>query len=285
MIYKRGRVYWYKFTYGGQAIRESTKQGNDRMARSMEAAHKTSLARGEAGFRERKVIPTLRNFCTERFEPWAKATFENTCRNNWFWFRAGIRCLTAYEPLAKAKLDEITTEKVAGFVAHEQTRLQNRGRDDGEQKRGMSVSSINSSLRVLRRILHVSTDWGLLEAAPKIQKLPGERRRERVISHDEEARYLAAAPEPLQAIATLLADSGLRPSECYALRWENIHFENGRNGTLLVERGKTAAARRQLPLTPRVRAVLKPAIKTRASRKATGFFPRPPVAAMPTTGR
>ncbi len=28
MIYKRGRVYWYKFHFLGAAIRESTKQGN-----------------------------------------------------------------------------------------------------------------------------------------------------------------------------------------------------------------------------------------------------------------
>jgi integrase len=48
----------------------------------------------------------------------------------------------------------------------------------------------------------------------------------------------------------------LRPSEFYALRWENIHFENGRRGTLLVTYGKTKAARRMVPLTPRVRAVL-----------------------------
>ena len=108
------------------SVRESTKQGNDKVARQMEAAHKTSLAKGEVGIREKRPVPTLKEFCDTRVKPWAKATFEHTCGNNWFWFRAGIRRLEC-ESLAKTKLDEITNEKVAGFAAHEQTRLQNRG--------------------------------------------------------------------------------------------------------------------------------------------------------------
>jgi integrase len=67
---------------------------------------------------------------------------------------------------------------------------------------------------------------------------------------------LRAAPEPLASIATVLADSGMRPDECHRLRWEAISWVNGRNGTLLVTHGKTAAARRLLPMTPRVRTLL-----------------------------
>jgi integrase len=52
--------------------------------------------------------------------------------------------------------------------------------------------------------------------------LPGERHRERVVAQEEEARYLAAAPEPLASIATALADTGMRPDECYRLRWVHI---------------------------------------------------------------
>ncbi len=47
-IYKRGDVYWYKFMWKGQVIRESTKQGNDKVARQMEATHRTSLAKGRS---------------------------------------------------------------------------------------------------------------------------------------------------------------------------------------------------------------------------------------------
>ena len=255
-IYKRGEVYWYKFMWQGRSVRESTKQGNDKVARQMEAAHRTSLAKGEVGIREKKPAPTLKDFCERRFEPWAKATFEHTCLNNWLWFRAGIRRLTSYEPLANVKLDEITNEKLAGFAAHEQTRLQKRGRDEKEEKRGLAVSSINSAIRVLRRVLSLAVEWGAIESAPKLALLPGELHRERVITPDEEMRYLAAASPLLGDVASVLADTGMRPDECYRMRWEEITWVNGRNGTLLVTHGKTDAARRALPMTLRVRAVL-----------------------------
>jgi len=255
-IYKRGEVYWYKFMWQGRSVRESTKQGNDKVARQMEAAHKTSLAKGEVGIREKRPVPTLKEFCDMRLEPWAKATLELTCKNNWFWFRAAIRRLRACESLAKATLDEITNEKVAGFAVHEQARWQNRGRGEEEDKRGLAVSSINSSIRVLRRLLNLAVEWGVLESVPRLALLPGEHHRERVVTPDEELRYLGAASVLLADVATVLVDTGMRPDECYRLRWEEITWVNGRNGSLLVAHGKTAAARRVLPMTPRVRTTL-----------------------------
>ena len=50
--------------------------------------------------------------------------------------------------------------------------------------------------RTLRRVLRQAAEWGLLQTVPNIKMLPGERHRERVLSAEEEARYLVAAPEP-----------------------------------------------------------------------------------------
>jgi integrase len=238
-------VYWYKFMWQGKLVRESSKQGNDKVARQMEAAHRTSLAKGEVGIREKKPAPTLAAFIDSRFEPWAKATFEKSSPKTWLdWYRVGLRAIKAYKPLADAKLDEITSERIAGFGAHRQT-----------EKR--QISTINSSLRVLRRVLRLAVEWGALETMPTVKLLAGERHRERVVSQDEEARYLAAAPEPVGSMAAVLVDTGLRPEECFRLCWEAITWLNGRHGTLLVTHGKTAAARRVLPMTPRVRNILK----------------------------
>jgi hypothetical protein len=45
-VYKRGNVYWYKFTRDGHLIRESTEQGDKKRAERMEKAHKEALAVG-----------------------------------------------------------------------------------------------------------------------------------------------------------------------------------------------------------------------------------------------
>jgi hypothetical protein len=51
----------------------------------MEAAHRTSLAKGEVGIREKKKAPTFVEFCSQRIEPHAKP------RSSWIWYRAGIK--------------------------------------------------------------------------------------------------------------------------------------------------------------------------------------------------
>jgi integrase len=290
-IYKRGKIYWYKFVWNGELIRESTKQGNDKVARQMEAAHRTRLAkekderadaakrlgfnssavlrcpecddwfplnRATAGAdrqkycspacareREKKNtrVPTLLEFCEQRFEPWAKST---TVPKTWLdFYRVGLRAIKAHNTLAGLRLDEITSENAAEFAAHRQS-----------QGKGLQISTVNSSLRILRRVLRVAAEWGLIQNVPKIKRLPGERHRERVLTVEEEARFLGAAAEPLSSIAAVLADTGMRPEECYRLCWETITWTNGRNGTLLITHGKTKAARRVLPFTPRVRAIL-----------------------------
>src|SRR5437899_558314 len=74
--------------------------------------------------------------------------------------------------------------------------------------------------------------------------------------HGGGTKYLTSAAEPLASVATVLVDTGLRPEECFKLRWEHISFNSGRHGALRVMQGKTAAARRMLPLTLRVRTIL-----------------------------
>src|SRR2546422_361640 len=39
-IFKRGNVYWYHFLWNGQHVQKSTAQGNLRVARQIEAAHR-----------------------------------------------------------------------------------------------------------------------------------------------------------------------------------------------------------------------------------------------------
>ncbi|MGO9517135.1 MAG: tyrosine-type recombinase/integrase [Candidatus Korobacteraceae bacterium] len=242
MIYKRGRIYWYKFVWQGESIRESTKQGNDKVARQMEAAHRTSLVKGEVGIRERKQVPTLGTFAGSQFMPWAQATFAAKPKT-WLWYRNGVRRLLAGREVAECNLDQIAGEHIAGYVAR-------------RQSEGLLVSSINRELQVLRRMLRLALEWGVVERVAKVRMISGEQHREFVLTSEEEARYLAAAPEPLASIATVLADTGFRPEESYRMRWEAVTWMNGRNGTILVTHGKTAAVRRVIPMTPRVRALL-----------------------------
>lgn len=243
-IFKRGNIYWYHFLFNGQHIQASTKQGNPRTARQIEAAHRTALAKGEVGIVRKKPIPTLAEFIADRFAPWARATFEQTSPKTWTgWYRTQIANISAYPALVNRKLDAITSEHAADYAAH-------------LQAKGWRPSSVNCSLRILRRALRLAVEWGIAPSAPRIKLLRGEHHRERVVTREEELRYLAACGERMADIATVLIDTGMRPEENYRLRWDYVNWDNGRYGTVRVTHGKTAAARRMIPMTARVRSIL-----------------------------
>lgn len=240
-IYKRGGIYWYKFMWNGEVIRQSSRQTNRNVARQIGASHRAALAKGEAGIRRREPVPTLTDFIKSRVGPRLEAS---TSPKTWVdYYRPNLGTICAYSPIASQRLDRITSERAADFAAW-------------RRSKGLQASSVNSSLQVLRRVLRLASEWGVIDHAPKIKMLPGEGHREHVVMPDEEARYLAAAPDALASVAVILLDTGLRPDECYRLRWEAVSWANGRNGTVFVIHGKTAAARRVLPMTLRVRQVM-----------------------------
>src|SRR2546427_12736747 len=97
-VYKRGRVWWYKFTWNGEPIRESTKQTNKRVAEQIEAAHKVTLAKGEVGIRDRKPAPTLREFAKQDFLPFCESTFAVKTKTL-LYYENGTARLLEYGPL------------------------------------------------------------------------------------------------------------------------------------------------------------------------------------------
>jgi len=55
----------------------------------------------------------------------------------------------------------------------------------------------------------------------------------------------------------VLIDTGLRPDELHRMQWQEISLPTaGKRGTILVLKGKTSAARRLIPMTPRVHGTL-----------------------------
>jgi integrase len=257
-VYKRGKVWWYKFNWNGEAIRESTKQTNKRTAEQIEATHKTSLAKGEVGLRDRKPAPTLREFALGDFLPFARSTFAakpKTLR----YYEYGVKSLLAFDKLADSRLDAITGETMGAFVA-------------SRASRGLEVSSINRELQALRRMFHLAQEWGRVERAlPTVKMVPGEKHRERVLTSEKESLYFSAAATKamdqhtdarlLADVARILLDCGLRPEECFRLRPENVT-----DGRLEIQFGKTDNARRRIPMTPNVQAI----IEMRLSKTAGG---------------
>lgn len=285
-LYKRGDIYWYRFVWSGELIRESTRQSNKRVAQQMEAAHRASLAKGEVGIREKKAAPTLQKFMEEDFLPFVRTTKAgkpNTVR----FYENSVASLTAYAKLSSLPLDQITPEQIAGFVAYRQA---------GK----VQVATINRDLATFRRLFNLAVEWGKVTTIlPRVRLLGGENHRERVLSFEEERKYLEAVTnighqlteaykralqgiravqrgeEPrrpdaylLRDVTTLLIDCALRPEECFRLTWQ----DSIRDGAIEIHTGKGRGSRRRIPASKRVLEILE---MRRASATSEWVFPAP----------
>jgi hypothetical protein len=139
-VYKqpKSKYWWYKFTWNGEPIRESTKQTNKRVAEQMGAAHRTALAKGEVGIREKKPVPTLMEFAQRDFLPFVQSTFAAKPKTLAY-YENGINRLLAFERLAGERLDAITSDRIAEYVAKRQEAGGKRGRT-------LQVASLNREL-------------------------------------------------------------------------------------------------------------------------------------------
>ncbi len=56
-VFKRTKdgPYWYRFMFNGERIQESTKQFSKDAAKDIESVHRTALAKGEAGIKDKKA--------------------------------------------------------------------------------------------------------------------------------------------------------------------------------------------------------------------------------------
>src|SRR5271157_1743686 len=113
-IFKRGNVYWYHFLFNGEHIQHSTKQGNPRTARRMEAKRRTRLAEGEVGIEERRAAPMFAALA-QRFIAHVEARHENKPQTVQF-YAAKLNRLLEYPLIAGARLDKIDEGVIEGFV-------------------------------------------------------------------------------------------------------------------------------------------------------------------------
>jgi integrase len=224
---------------------------------------------GHYGILERKSIPTLAQFIRERIEPKVKESDVEICEQRrpkrFRWLCTALKPLSTHA-IGRLPLDKITSEHVSDYGV------------DREAK-GLAIGTVNRELRVLRRILRLAVEWNIIEKSPKIAMAGNEPFRVRVVADAELARYLICANPLLADVATILNDRGLRPDELHHLRWEDITFVNGRHRALSVHYGKTDAARRTLPMTPRVRGILEARQVSLASPPADGYCRQPAKAA------
>ena len=108
-VYRRGRIWWYRFEFGGRRFQESSHVANKHKAEQMEAKRKTGLAEGHAGI-HRKSPPPRFEEAIERFLEWS--SYKHRPKTHEL---HKMHCETLKRFFGGKWLDQITPETVEQF--------------------------------------------------------------------------------------------------------------------------------------------------------------------------
>jgi integrase len=259
-LYKHGRVWWSRIIRNGERFDRNTRCKNKPDAQRVEARWLTQIK--EAGetlrplqLKEQRKPITISQLAQRMWPSMGKGSTHEVEPRTLQYYKESVRPLI-HSNLGAIMLHDITPERIEEFT---QTRSTEVG-----------PSSVNGSLRTLRRALKLAEEWKLIVKAPKIKLLTSEHRREFVISDDLLKKMLAHedCTELLKRLIPFLIDTGLRISEALALRWEHVGLKPKQGASLgwvYVEKGKSKYAKRHVPLTARTRKVLARMHKAKAA--------------------
>jgi len=268
-VFRRGRIYWYHFEFQGRRIQESSGFPNKTAALRAEAKRKTDLLERRAGFTKLKLAPKFEEY-VDQFLEWSKQQHRPKTHE-----LHDLNCQTLKRFFKGKYLDEITSGMVEDFKS---ARKQERIR--WSKTRIVSGATVNRALTTLKLLYHLAERSGYAVKNPVVGiamfREPLDSMR--VLTFDEQAAYLAHASLPLRDVAEIMLDTGMRPEEVFRIRVENIDL---RGKTIFNPFGKTRAARRTIPMTDNVVAILRPRAK-KATRMGSPFvFASPHDAQMP----
>lgn len=246
-LYKRpdSKNWWMKFYFDGELIQQSTKCANKRDATTVESAYRTQLALGKIGIKPKPKAGTFKQ-AAEDFLKWSKVKHAQKPNS---YNRMVFSCQSSIAFFGETKVDKIEPKDIEQFVFW---RLKQTSRKTGT---GISQTTVNYELAALKAIFKRLVSAETLEKNPaqNVKQLAENDKKFYVLSRDEQRIYLLACPQQLRDVATIMLETGMRPSEIYNLKRESVSMKKG---YLQIENGKTKSSNRKIWLTETVSAIL-----------------------------
>ena len=236
-LYKRGDVWWYKFRFAGQVVRESSKSESRSIAREAERARRREL---EESF-NRVSRPRTAQLFSAAAETWLRTKIAHLSPRSVIIERANLKHINPY--FAKMLLCDVAADDIARYQVE---RLE----------KGAAPKTVNLEVGTLRAILRKNRLWASIQ--PDVRMLRAREDVGRAISRDEEIKLLeacrASRSRSLYPAVLIALNTCMRYSELRLLRWKQVDLNAC---TVTVGQSKTEAGTgRLLPLNDRAVAIL-----------------------------
>jgi integrase len=200
-LYKRGTIYWCKWTVSKKEIRETTGTADHKAAQEYHDRRRAEI------WREAKLgdvrIATWEESTLQWVEEHAihKASYETD----------RVRLIWLNERLTGKPITHITTDILLGIRK--------------ELMESRAASTANRFLAIVSAVLNYAHAKGLLAGVPKIPYLPENNDRFIWITREQANKFTAALPDHLSAMVRFTLCTGLRRANVTGLMWENIDID------------------------------------------------------------
>lgn len=258
-LYKRGDVWWLRYTVDGKQIRESSKTTNKSQAEALLSKRKLEVWQNETGLVQKKR---------------SKVTL-GKLRLIWESSRDGPG-LTRNGPSRWRRLLSLLGGEgrdARGITRAEITELKQKLSESANEKTDgtLGPGAVNGHLDTLSAAYNEAIRQELLEKNPvstvrKCKVIP----RDRVAIHKEVSQIIKRVPnDQIKDIITLAVETGMRRSEIVFLDWSEVDLDR-RTIKLPAERTKSRTAR-LIPLTQ----IASEALKKKDKRSGRVFSVQP----------
>ena len=226
---KAGIMYGISFKHEG---RRYTEIAGPRLtdARRGLAIRKAAIAQHRFGFKSKKKAPRVEQF-GERYLEYAEEH-----KRSWRDDKRHIRKFT--EMCGRKRIDEICPLDIERFKA---------GYGDKITK-----ATVNRALATVKKMFSLAVAWGELRESPakSVQLFREPEPPIKALNAKQQVALIEACDRELRPLVVTALGTGLRRSELFNLRWDNI-----RDGSILVTRTKSNK-NRTVPINQSVQAAL-----------------------------
>ena len=168
-----------------------------------------------------------------------------------------LRLLTAFEGIPLADMSRVFIDEALNKLA---------------KVRKLKNSTINRYINLIRSILNAcEKDWDMLDRAPALKHRKIAPPSVRFIYRNEADRLIAAAPEKHQPVIQLALCCGLRKSNLYGLRWDQVDYQR----SCAWINANQAKGKRAIPIPLNTEALA--IIKAQIGKDAVRVFPFNPM--------
>ena len=236
-------IWWYKFTFAGQGIRESSKSSSKTVAKDAERARRREMELAINRIPKREKTPLFAS-----------------AADLWLAGKSGLAETSKqrYKECVAVLKEEFAKRLVCDFDGNDVAEYQRK-----RLAEGLAGRTVNYEVGCFRGILRQFGLWGAI--ADRVHALPQRHNVGRAVSPEDESKLITAAGESrspaLLPLFLLSLDTGMRAGEVRALHLRDLHltWNKGQitSGEVIVPKSKTAAGTgRLIPFSKRVCASL-----------------------------